>query len=75
VDFTEAEMMGWQWHQPNHQVICTSLQTHSHASSSLQFFTGQILFLLPNRQCQSNEGKENKPGKLLQKLGDMIMYV
>ena len=26
--FTEAEMMGWQWHQLDHmQVICTSLQS------------------------------------------------
>ena len=28
LDFTEAEMMGWQWHRLHHmQVICTSLQT------------------------------------------------
>jgi len=28
-------MMGWQWHQPDHmQVICTSLQTGNHASTS-----------------------------------------
>ena len=27
LDFAEAEMMGWQWHQMNHmQAICTSLQ-------------------------------------------------
>ena len=33
------EMMGWQWHQLDHmQVICTSLQTDNHAStSSLKF--------------------------------------
>ena len=31
----EAETMGWQWHQLDHmQVICTSLQTNNHASSS-----------------------------------------
>jgi len=30
-------MMGWQWHQLDHmqmQIICTSLQTDKHASSS-----------------------------------------
>ena len=28
-------MMEWQWHQPNHmQIICTSLQTDNHASTS-----------------------------------------
>jgi len=46
------EMMGWQWHrQLDHmQVICTSLQTDNHAStSSLSFFTGQRLFLMPSR--------------------------
>ena len=27
LDFTEAQMMGWQWHQLDHmQVICTLLQ-------------------------------------------------
>ena len=33
-------MMGWQWHQLNHiQIICTSLQTDNHAStSSLRVF-------------------------------------
>jgi len=28
-------MMGWQWHQPDDmQIICTSLQTDNHASTS-----------------------------------------
>ena len=27
-------MMGWQWHQ-HMQIICTSLQTDNHASTSL----------------------------------------
>jgi len=42
-------MMGWHWHQLDHkQIIYTSLQTDNHAStSSLNFFTGQILFLIP----------------------------
>jgi len=34
------------------QIICTSLQTDNHADdagvSSLNFFTGQMLFLMPN---------------------------
>jgi len=32
--------MGWQWHQLDHmQIICTSLQTDKHAStSSLSFY-------------------------------------
>jgi len=31
----EQEMMGWQWHQLDHmQIICISLQTDNHASTS-----------------------------------------
>jgi len=31
----EQEMMGWQWHQLDHmRIICTSLQTDNHASTS-----------------------------------------
>jgi len=53
----KQEMMGWQWHQPDHtQIICMPLQTDNHASSSsLKFFTGQMLFLMPNQQCQSTK--------------------
>jgi len=41
----KQEMTGWQWHQLDHmQIICTSLQTDNHAStSSLNFFTGRML--------------------------------
>jgi len=36
----EQEMMGWQWHQLDHiQIICTSLETDNHASTStLNFY-------------------------------------
>jgi len=31
----EHEIMGWQWHQLDHmQIICTSLQSDNHASTS-----------------------------------------
>ena len=44
--------MGWHMHQLDHmEIIYTSLQTGNHAStSSLNFFTGQIFFLMPNQQ-------------------------
>jgi len=33
-------MMGWQWHQLDHmQIICTSLQTDNHASTSPLHFS------------------------------------
>jgi len=38
--------MGWQWHLLAHMQIIT------------QSFTGQMLFLTPNQQCQSTEGKK-----------------
>jgi len=38
------------------QIICTSLQTDNHAiTSSLNFFAGCVLFLMPSHQCQSTE--------------------
>ena len=51
-------MMGW-WCQLDHmQIICTLLMMDNHAStSSLNFFTDQMLFQMPYHQCQSIEGK------------------
>jgi len=58
LDFTEARDSEWQWHQPGHMQVCTSLQTDNHASTPpLKFFTGRIPFLPPNQQHQSTEGK------------------
>jgi len=55
----KQETTGWQWHQLDHmQITCTSLQTDNHAStSSLNYFTCWMLFLTPNQQCWSTEGK------------------
>jgi len=39
LDLTEAKDSEWQWHQPGHMQICTSLQTNNHAS------TPQLSFL------------------------------
>ena len=56
----EQEMKGWQ-HLASagpYAIICTSLQTDNHASTStIQFFTGRMPFLPPNQRCQSTEGK------------------
>jgi len=51
----KQEMLRWQWHQLNHMlIICTSIQTDNHTStSSSNFFTGRMLFLTPNERCQS----------------------
>ena len=57
LDFTKARDSEWQWHQPGHMQVCTSLQTDNHASTPpLSFFTGRMPFLPPNQQCQSTEG-------------------
>jgi len=61
MDLNEAKddgILGWQWHQLDHmQTICTLLQTDNHSNtSSLNFFTGWMLFLTPNQQCQSTQG-------------------
>jgi len=36
---------------------CTSLKTDNHTNS---IFTGRMLFLTPNQQCQSTEGTEGQ---------------
>jgi len=47
-----------QWHQLDHmQTICTSLHTDNHTNTSLGF-SGRMLFLPPNQQRQSTEGKQ-----------------
>ena len=33
LDFTEARDSEWQWHQLDHMLVCTSLQTDNHASN------------------------------------------
>jgi len=60
LDFTEARDSEWQWHQLGSMQVCTSLRRDNHASTPLlKFFTGRILFLPPNQQRQSTEGKKN----------------
>jgi len=60
LDFTEARDSEWQWHQLDYmKVYTTSLQTDNHASTPpLKFFTGQMPFLLPKQQHQSNYWKK-----------------
>jgi len=61
LDFTEARDSEWQWHQLGHMQVCISLETDNHASTSpLEFFTGQMSFLLPNQQHQSTEGNSSQ---------------
>ena len=61
LDLNEARgdgVWGWQWHQLDHmQTVCTSLQTENHTNTSSLNFTGRMLFLMPNQQCQSTSGK------------------
>jgi len=53
----KQEMMGRQWQQLDHmQIIYTSLQPDNVDSTSSLIFTGPMLFLTPNQQCQSTEG-------------------
>jgi len=54
------EMMGWHWHQLDHmQIICNLLQTDNLPAPHHSVFTGRMLFLTPNQQRQSTEGKTN----------------
>jgi len=61
LDFTKARHGEWQWHQLGRMQVCTSLQTDNHANTPPpSFFTGRMLFLPPNQQCQITEGKALK---------------
>jgi len=54
-------MMCWWWHQLNHaQIICTSLHTDNHGSTTSFNFYRPDVFLMPNQQCQSSESKTFK---------------
>jgi len=52
-------VLGWLWHQlDNMKTICTSLQTDNHTNTHHSVVTGWMLFLTPNQQCKSAEGKK-----------------
>ena len=53
----KQEMLGWQRHHQDHmQIICTTLQTDTTPVLHHSIFTGRMLLLTPNQQCQSTEG-------------------
>ena len=44
LDFTETRDSEWQWHQPGHMQVCTSLQTDNHVSNPpLSFYRPDAL--------------------------------
>ena len=47
-------VLGWQWHQLDDMHFAPDRQSHQHLIT--QYFTGRVLFLMPNQQCQSTEG-------------------
>jgi len=53
-------MMGWQWHQLDHiQIICTSLQTDNHAStSSLSFLQAGCLSCRPTGRVKALKAQQ-----------------
>jgi len=50
----KQEMTGWQWHQ----IVCTSIQTDDHASTSSLNFYGTDALPDAHQQRQSTEGKK-----------------
>ena len=54
LDFTEARDSEWQWHQPGHMQICTSLQTDNHANTpSLSFLQAVCPFCHPTNSVKA----------------------
>ena len=57
LDFAEAAMIAWQWHQLNHvQATCTLLQKITTSAPHQSDFYGWMPFLTRNQQRQSTEG-------------------
>jgi len=74
LDFTEARDSEWQWHQLGHMQVYTSHQTDNHASTPpLNFFTGRMLFLMPNQQRQST--KDNDATKKIKQITHYKLHV
>jgi len=50
--------MGWQWHQLDHmQIIAPRSREITTPAPHHLVFTGRMLFVPPNQQRQSTEGK------------------
>jgi len=58
-------MMGWQWHRlGNMQIVCTSLQTDNHASTSPLSFCRPDAVSAANQQRQGiTKGNTNELGR------------
>jgi len=48
---------GISWTKWQMQTLCTSFSTDNHINISSVNFLGRMLFLAPNQQCQSTDGK------------------
>jgi len=49
----------------NQMHLAPDRQDNHVSTSSLSFFTGRMLFLMPNEHCQSTEGKKDKWSKVI----------
>ena len=70
---------GTQWHQLDHmQTTCTLLQTDNHTTPTPHhsIFTGRMLFMTPDQQCQSTEGtrKSNLASKYNIQVGVQLLH-
>ena len=60
LDFTEARDSEWQWHQPGHMQVCTSLQTDNHASTPPLSFLQAVC---PSCRPTNSQSTEEWAGK------------
>ena len=64
---------GIQWHQLDHmQTICSTQITRPTPRHSI--FTGRMLFLMPNQQCQSTEGTHSQKIKVKSQLIEKVEW-
>jgi len=60
LDFTEARDSEWQWHQPGHMQVCTSLQDNHASTPPLSFLQAGCSSCRPTNSVKAMKAKEKK---------------
>jgi len=68
LDFTEARVSEWQWHQLGHMQVCTSLQTTTPTPHHSVFYR-------PDALPASNQQRQSTEGTIVQSSTDFVKFV
>ena len=68
LDFTEARVSEWQWHQLGHMQVCTSLQTTTPTPHHSVFYR-------PDALPAANQQRQSTEGTIVQSSTDFVKFV